>query len=71
MAMRTLTPEPMVTRTTPPTADARNTSRPRKWKSLDATRSPTKLSTLPRSPDTDAADHRAKPASITTRYRLA
>ncbi len=69
--MSTLTPEPIVTRMIPPTAAPRKTSRPRKWKSSEATRSPTKLSMLPRRPETDAADHRAKPASMTTRYKLA
>jgi hypothetical protein len=63
----TVTPAPSSTMSVPPMSEARNSSPPLKWKSFDATRSPTKLSTLPRSPVSDAAAHRVMPATSSTR----
>jgi hypothetical protein len=67
----TVTPAPTSTMRVPPINEARSSSPPMKWKSSDATRSPTKLSTLPRSPVTDAATHKVTPATMRTTYRLA
>jgi hypothetical protein len=63
----TVTPDPTRTRRVPPMSDARSNSPPLKLKSFDATRSPTKLSTLPRRPVTDAAAHRVMAATSKTR----